>query len=327
MQAAEHTSRRAFSLVELMVVIAVLGLLVTAITLIAGRTIYNQRKANTLAIMRNCTLAIEQFAQDDPLRAIYDRRDNPTFGPYPPYTLAGRNADDTVRNVLDGGETFNTLAARLHRDLGGGQGDVEDWVRLSGSDENDDARAFYIYLKVFSPGALSALPADRLKPLDPQGEFVNPKGTGGDPRRQPNPNRRQSDWFDVFAVHDAWDVPLDYMLYVRVRPNPAVEAYRRANAGIPDNVPTWLIVDRRPVFRSRGVKRDVYESWRASNASDPAGRNTALSPPEKWIFSEPLPQPWAQVSDEGQLSSPTEGWLRAVARGDDYKFRPDQDLP
>ena len=291
-----------------MVVIAVLGLLVTAITLIASRTIYNQRKANTLAIMRNCTLAIEQFAQDDPLRAIYDRRDRPTFGPYPPYTLAGEvggGGNVTVRGLLDAGETFNTLAARLHRDLGRNQGSLSDWVQLNDSDSNDDARALYIYLKVFSPSAVGVLPQDRLKPLDPQSpEFVNPKGTGGRPGVQDR--RGESDWLDVFAVHDAWDVPLDYLLYVKVARNPGHD--------IDPRKPEWIIVDRRPVLRSRGIKREAYEA----GAGDP----------QRWLFSEPLPQPWARVdADSGRLEARTEGWLRAVAKDDEYKFRPDQDLP
>lgn len=305
-QRAPHNAAwRGFSLVELMVVIAVLGLLVTAITLIAGRTIYNQRKANTLAIMRNCTLALEQFAQEDPLRAIYDRRDSPTFGPYPPYTLEGRVDTDTVRGLLDGGATFNTLAARLHRDLGQEQGSLSDWVQLNESDQNDDARALYIYLKVFSPAAAGVLPQDRLKPLDPRSpEFVNPKGSGGRPGGRDR--RGQSDWIDVFAVHDAWDVPLDYLLYVKVARNPEHDIDSRR--------PEWVIVDRRPVLRSRGIKRDAYE----------AGAND----PQRWLFSEPLPQPWAEVdARDGRLTGGTEGWLRAVAKDDDYKFRPDQDLP
>ncbi len=292
----------AFTLVELLVVIAVLGIMITVITLVAGRTIYNQRKANTLGIMRSASMAIDQFAQLNPLASIYNRHDRATFGPYPPYMLKGARSAASVRGVLDPGPTFNTLSERVLRDLTGQRNppNPERWVRLNDGDENDDARALYIYLRAFAPDAVGSLPPDRLKPLDPQRpEYVNPSGQG------PEPGADGSAWFDVLALHDAWDVPLDYLLYVRLK---RVADPQPGNA----TAVRYVVVDRRAVLRSRGVKREV---WQAGGDD-----------PQRWLFSEPLPKPWAQVARDGQIQNNSEGWVRAVGARESYNFIPDQDL-
>jgi prepilin-type N-terminal cleavage/methylation domain-containing protein len=314
-----YTSWRArrpagFTMIELLVVIAVLALLIGLVTFVASRAIHQQKVRNTQQIMQNVTLAIEQFATANPLRQIYDRKDRQTFGQYPPYQLANYSVTTSVAMALEpsspGGN--NRLSDRLFRDLGNSQGAVEDWVRMPNTDDGAaDTRALYAYLRVYSPAALRTVPETALKPVDPSArDYVNPKGRGttvGD-----------DGLVDVLGICDAWGVPLDYMLYVKCE-------YRLAPGGLR---PSWVVTERRPVLRSRGIDREVYDAWVQSAPDDVAARDPRLSPADKWLFSEDLPRPWADVDEVGRFQE-TEpqgfGWVRAVGLAEDYAYRPDGD--
>jgi hypothetical protein len=289
--------------------------------------------------MQNVSLAIEQFATENPLRAVYDRRGQETFGKYPPYQLANWGMNGSVARIVErdppapggGASDKNRLAARLARDLGYRSGDDEaDWVQLGTEtnpnypDGHDDNRALYAYLKVFSPGSMNLIPEERLKPLDPQSrDYVNPNGGTGSSGTPGDPG---TDWVDVLGIHDAWGVPLDYMLYVKCE-------WRLPVGG---TNPRFVITERRPVLRSRGIERDVYDAWVLSK-DKPTERERRLSPPDKWLFSEELPRPWAALADSpyyrdgrlvlqpGSSGASSNGWLRAVALEDDYAYRPDGD--
>ena len=92
----------------------------------------------------------------------------------------------------------------------------------------------------------------------------------------------------------------------------------------------YRVVERKPVLRSLGIKREVYDV-RVSSAATPADRDFD---PATWLFSESLSSPPAGVTDyrTGVLqSNPTppasaNGWVRAVALGDDYAYLPDGDV-
>ncbi|MFQ5807873.1 MAG: prepilin-type N-terminal cleavage/methylation domain-containing protein [Phycisphaerae bacterium] len=311
-----------FTMIELLVVIVVLALLISLVTVIASKAIRQQKGRNTQQIMQNVTLALDQFATENPLRAIYDKKGRKTFGKYPAYQLAGDATDqDTVRHAVEPdplpGSTPPTpppdsLSNRLLRDLSNGR--PGNWVDLAGQEADglDDNRALYAYLVVFSPGSLNLIPEAQLKPLNANARaFVNPTGAGTQPGDE--------GVVDVLGIHDAWGVPLDYMLYVKCE-------WRLAPGA---TAATWAVTERKPVLRSRGIKREVYDAW-AQLAQDDLARRR-LSPPDKWLFTEGLPRPWARLSNaqtgvlDNSQGSAANGWVRVVGLNEDYAYRPDGD--
>ena len=326
-----HRCLPGFTLIELLVVIVILALLISLVTAVASRAIRQQKVRNTQQIMQNVTLAIEQFAAEDPLHEVYGRKGRETFGKYLPYQLSDVAAGNVnaVSEILEGdppgGWGSNLLADRLYRDFGSPAGGLGDSVQIDNPhDGNDDNRALYAYLRAFSPDSLRLVPEDRLKPLDPGNpDYVNPQGNGttiGSPGL-----------LDVLGIHDAWGVPLDYLLYVKCE----WKLYVNASG---NTVQGFRVTERMPVLRSRGIKREVYDAWVQSNPDDPTQRERRLSPPDKWLFSEPFCSPAAQLTDgpdyrQGLLpASPSppssaNGWVRAVGANEDYAYRPDGDTP
>jgi hypothetical protein len=282
----------------------------------AGAKLHHSHKVKaTEAIIKNVRMAIEEFAQTNPLGSVYDRKDFKTFGPYPAYMLDGAlNVNAVVENVREAVEKAsplpndpNALANRLHRDLAGtlyGSTNVYSYVSSSldqaADPENHDIRALYTYLKLYVPDALSSLPKDALKPLGATPEFVNPTGAGADPNDPNNP------WVDVLGIHDAWGVPLNYFLYVKLEWTMS-----------PTGTPMWVVTDRIPVVMSDGHEKEVHEA-------EPQGEQHEL---EQWILSDPLPSPVATVNNlDGSLpsegSSQYAGWARAKAAGEEYEYVP-----
>jgi type II secretory pathway pseudopilin PulG len=323
-RSARHRCSIAFTMIELLVVIVILALLISLITAVAGKVIRQQKVRNTQQIMQNVILAIDQFTAEDPLQQIYGRRGSETFGKYPPYQLsaAGLAGGDCVSVAIEnpppGGWDDNLLTDRLYRDMKA-PGGPDDSVAISApNDGNDDIRALYAYLRVFAADSLRVIPEDALKPVIPNGlDYVNPQGGGT--------TVGSTGLIDVLGIHDAWGVPLDYMLYVKCE-------YRLAPG---QANPSWVITERRPVLRSRGIDREVYDVWVQSN-TDPTQREQRFSPADKWLFSEPFCSPAAQLTDgptytNGILpGSPNpansgNGWARAVAAHEDYAYRPDGD--
>jgi type II secretory pathway pseudopilin PulG len=316
-------------LVEVLIVIVVISLLIAVIGTVSVKVMHGQKMALTQTIMRNTKMAIDRFAEADPLRSIYNRKGNVTFGPYPPYMLAGldtgaptptnvREAVERYADYAGGGSFTYILSDRWHRDLGNRYGNVSDWVRIDETGPNardkrkdDDIRALYAYLKVYSPETLSSLPAAAVKPLDPAyREYVNPTGAGT------NPPPEDGSAIDVLGIHDAWGVPLDYFLYVKLEwdalANPPVGA--------------WKVTQRIPALRSHGHSREEHDA-ESDEPSDAEKQN--------WIFSDPFPSPAARLPDKGDPTLPVgsaqnAGWVRARAGGsptdpatwDDYDYVP-----
>ncbi|MBU0637946.1 MAG: type II secretion system GspH family protein [Planctomycetes bacterium] len=327
-RATRRDGRAAFTLVELLVVIAVIGLLVVILVMVAGKVMQSHKVRATENIMRTIHAAIDQFASVDPLKSVYNRRSGRTFGNFPPYQLAGDNG--AVNSVAYSLEPFTntdwtkdaprTLDWRLMRDLGNANGgQTPNWVNIETEPQfdraNDDIRALYTYLRLYASDAVSQVPEQARKELpnnEPEGEYVNTRGAGG----AANAHRRT----EVLGFYDAWGVPLDYFLHVKL------ERGIRANG-----VVGWVVADRIPVLRSHGVPADVFEVQREAYTND-----TKVFDRKKWVFSTPFPTPAAQVDATGTftVSDPSgNGWVRAVAGVpgaggydvDDYGYIPDQD--
>lgn len=355
--------RAAFTLVELLVAVAIIALLIALITGVASRAIYQQKKSITDQTMAALTRAVEQFATANPLRSLYGRKDLETFGAYPPYQLklpgSGASKDlcapylmepDPPAPGVSGTSSANLLSERLTRDFGGKSGaDPTQWVMFyddsvsggAGAGQtigHDDIRSLIAYMLVFDKRSLDQVSPGAFKPLvKNQTDRINARGTGFNPPA----GDALPDYQDVLVPHDGWGVPLDYMLYAKYE----WKGFRATSESLyPGSVGLFIkgyrVVDRKPAFRSRGVSREEYDAWIASatNKTDPATRALPLKKPENWIFSDPLPKPWAQITDQddathtqrdglikSSLGSASNGWLRVVAKNDDYAYRPDLD--
>jgi type II secretory pathway pseudopilin PulG len=314
--------RRAFSVVELLVVIAIIILLAALITGAATVMFRQQKQATTRSVMNNIILAIEQFQAADPLKNIYNLRDRSTFGNLPPLTLANHNVNGSVANLITRDDNLpndnGALANRLHRDLAGpqyGTTSVNAWVRIYEQDaRHHDNRGLYTYLRVFSEKSLTQVPDGYMKRIDPNvAEYVNPKGPPGTPA----PGAPGSPWIDVLGFVDAWGVPLDYSVYVKV------EWGVRQTASGPTN--GFRIVDRRPALRSRGIEKERYEALQFDSSKE--------------LWTDDLPKPYAGLTslqettpgfyqgllnDSNNGQTRANGWLRLSGMGDDW--RPDNPL-
>jgi prepilin-type N-terminal cleavage/methylation domain-containing protein len=295
-----------FTLVEVLIVIVVISLLIAVIGLVGVKVVHHQKVALTEAIIRDVKMAIDRFAELDPLKNIYDRKGNVTFGPYPPYMLANNGAL-TVGGVLEPAGSLPqdyVLDNRFHRDLNNREGDVTQFSAVR-SDANDDIRALYGYLRVYVADAMSQIPQNAIKrlplnPSDPAGapglaEYVNPAGTGTNP---PGDGA-----IDVLGLYDAWGVPLNYFLYVKLE--------WVSTLAFPNG--QWQVTQRIPVLHSWGISAEEYQAELA--------RTDALDP-QLSIFSDPFPSPAAAGVDPvtGAINgagAANAGWARALPAGDE----------
>ena len=183
------------------------------------------------------------------------------------------------------------------------------------TDGHNDARALYVYMKVFSPGVLDIIPEDRLKPVyakESDRSWVYTEAANEDKR------------FDVRVIHDAWDVPLDYMLYVKCEWS---LAYGKTDV-------QFNATARTPALRSRGIDRETFDAVSGQPAGAD-GKSPLTLYADQAFYSVELPKPYATVNQGGVLEwadqANANGWVRGVAAmGDDrtikedYGFRPDK---
>ena len=302
---AQPARRRAFTLIELLIVIGIIGILVTLVVT-GTRVISNQQRvALTKTLQQNLLSIIDDFAAADPLRSTY----KDSFGPYPPYELdvpGGANSTfvgeyvEPERKPSGEQNRPDDALERLRRDffniaLGDSLSNEDERLVVPEvgdplGDRYSANRALAAYLGVYTGDRLSAFPPAQRKPLPittPSseirdfGEYIN---TG---------DRREVDVrVPILGFHDAWGVPFGYLLYVKVELQPSGA----------DNV--WRVTDRQPVLLSRGVEQKVIDAGPA--------------PLDKWIWSSELPAPLANVDQNGNLPNPVSaqpkdgGWLRLV---------------
>ncbi|MBK8915899.1 MAG: type II secretion system protein [Phycisphaerales bacterium] len=331
---AQSGSRGGFTLVELLVVIFIIGLLTTLVVVGIGKAIDIQRENATRSRMGTILGAVDQFATEDPLRASFNARRvvignagrrvvEPSFGSYPPYSLSGDARLPTGTNytqiaaraiVEPDLRTFGqvsppqTFEQRIARALGwepngaiSGARRMENFAisrsrrpDLAADRANDDIRSLYSFLKVFSSGALAQVPEAAYRPLTDRPELVFPKGNGDQyDETSANPRPPQGA-LDVFGFVDAWGVPMDYFVQVKV-----------AFVTGEDGLLGWRVVDRQPVLRSHGLAREVFDAGKRVEASA--------------IYSTPLTAPIADIkADTGIMGIPDDdaqsqylgGWFR-----------------
>lgn len=333
----KYTSRRGFTLVEILVVIAVILLLVGL--MVAGTShVFTQQKArNTQAMMQSLTAAIEQFRQTNPLRNLYDVRGRETFGSLPPYQLdldRPANLQKSAAYAFEANPPSptgisgpNLFSDRIARDLGCRDNDIEKWWEVdvtSGpipriDDEHMDNRGLYAYMKAFTPGILASVPEANIKRI-PHSQnatavfHMNQKGRSS--------GTGHADHVDVLGFVDGWGVPIDYMVMAKyewalVREQDGVERAR------------YKVVDRQVVLRSRGMDEEKYKTWVATDPASPRQRAANLIDVNASIYSAELSKPWANADPvTGRFLSPTgsetqgNGWLRVVGKLDEYNYRP-----
>ena len=329
----------AFTLVEMLVVAAVIGLLITLITSVASSAVYSQRRSNTLNTMRVLGQAVDAFANEDPLKLIYDRGDRASFGKYPPYQITSPALAGSVAYLVEPNAPVNSsnnrLSDRLWKDLSGQKTAKANWVNfLSDSDNSGyetrarvgDNRALYAYLNAFGPKRVVDLTDCIQKPLNPNQnymDFFNPRGSGT-PSSPPTPGTNAyPDVQQVLGYYDAWGVPLDYCLYVKV------ELDRHAINNADGSFNGYRIAERRPAFRSLGIDREIWLTQAASG----------IKTPKKWIWNTDLPRPYAAFvgdppnppfsTSNGVLPNPATstaaGWSRLVGANENYGYRPIDD--
>lgn len=284
-------ARRGFTLIEVLIIIAVIGILVAALGLMGSHLLGSQKAQLTRSIIAGCEQAVTQFAEVNPLAGTYDRG-RTTFGPYPPYQLHGSN-QGTVAAVLEpiATRTANyNLKTRLARDIAEGNGNR---VNLIQNDDRDDIRAFYAYLRTFTPDALAEVPGSAQKSLTDDAERI----------LAPPGNSSQLD-VPILGIMDGWGVPLDYFLYVKLEPDTSTSPIG------------WKVTSRTPVFRSRGIDRELYDAWLSNPGAPPPDTK------DTWIFSADFPTPafggasnnaqWNSGALPSTVSASTAGWARAL---------------
>lgn len=319
----------AFTLVELLVVIVVLAVLIALIAGVSTHVVHNQKVNSTKVILRDLKLACEEFRDKDPLRIIYNSKTNASFGPFPPYQLrdATTNTADNANMIANALEPYSaanlppkTLRQRFGRDFLNNTTPNNTLVALqpdypgNGDHENDDIRALYTYLQSSVPTAVARIPAQFVKPLPndagsslPNGEFLTTASTS-----TTNANARMQ----ISGFYDAWGVPLDYFLYAKVE--------WTVDANYPNG--HLIVTDRKPVIRSRGIDRDIYEA----RIRDKTAAQMIPGDDKKWLFSDDFPSPGATATWLNWLTgrviqtNPTPaGWVRVPGVAETFGYYPD----
>lgn len=275
------TTRRAFSLVELMIVIAILGILFGIGVFVGSRVLYEQKVSQARSTMQILTSVAEDFAAADPLVSRHRRLGGVAcFGQFPGYPIpAGLPSDLRFRDDI------TELNEVLMMYLTGNPGrSTSGWITGAGGDLTrwQSILSFYTLAQLYAPTALDLVPEDIVAdPPTDDALLVDPDG---------NLNASDSRAVDVNGIVDPWGEPYQYMLYVKLE--------AEIDIGSGDEDPVWAVAEVMPVFMSFGAESEKIEP--------------ALADPDRWIWSEDLPQPYAAVSDLNDPSNDNAGWIRLV---------------
>lgn len=284
-----HT-RRAVTLVEILVVIIIILILASAVVVVSGTAIDKGKATTTRATMQVVADAVEQFKRDRPIKnRDYRRR----FGDYPPdelevFTQLGVRIPQppgawTKKNLAIGGSvivpnpvdvTWGAMdffvtgaanqAALEHRDL------AAMIVAIETMSETAAAILSRLPDRARSPGPLNLAAASNPIPaifLDRPDAAGAPDGVWG-----------EGD-FQIRYIVDAWGVPLSYLAQRDFDDNNA----GGAAATLSDNHPTWneastemIRINRgQPIIFSHGP--DGEEQLTAEWMKPPSGTPGAAS--------------------------------------------------
>ena len=200
LQFSNAPRRRAFTLVELMVVVAILAVLLGAVLAVTSSTIANAKARQTQAVMLNIQQAIEQFQTDAPLKRVKDYRDR--YGVYPCDEL-----EPFVRNGANRGRPQKDLTAPLGRVIGPGA-DSDLNVPANGLNKVPDRsiKAMALAIRLYSSEGSAILdrisPKYRRPPMD-RDEFFDRDASGGGATLD-------IDDEPLIYFVDAWGTPFEY---------------------------------------------------------------------------------------------------------------------
>ncbi len=239
------TFRRAsagFTMVELLVVVAVIVILLGAIIGIGGKVISGAKVSDTETLFRTLGLAIEQFNEDAPLAKVrgYTER----YGNYPPDELEAFSAADGIPPSPPV-TTLLSSTARLEDEDDTGLDASLDKV------EHRDVKAMLLAIKVFSAESAAILDQvdERFKQIGKTAarltEYYDPKDNSANAFRQPL----------VYLV-DSWGTPIEY--YATVVPG-----------GPPPSATFDVTHDKAPDHPSAGTRRIASTALITANNGQP----------------------------------------------------------
>jgi len=209
--------RRAFTLVELLVVIAVMGVLAALIVPVAGQVKIHQYRFNARAEMEQLETAIERY------KAAYgfyppDNRKGSSVSTMPPvnqlyYELVGTVLTNSLAGsyyyTLDGAATITTADVNNSFGVGG----FMNCTKPNGSDESTVARNFLPDLK---PNQIWPPPGGNLYTNNGVGIYMLRTSVGGpDPTYTPLGVQDLNPW--RYNSHSPTNNPGAYDLYVQLR--------------------------------------------------------------------------------------------------------------
>jgi prepilin-type N-terminal cleavage/methylation domain-containing protein len=251
-----HLSR-AFTMIELMVVVGILGLLLAIILPTANRVLQNTKIKSTLATMQVVENAIARFESDRPLGTT-------AYGNFPPpsfstnvFTIPTRETfTDTNTNGVwdwapvpeaitndDGNGMYDRVYIRL---VVAGLSKAPGFTPIIGRNPGGTPDAegpepyftkdflsiesLYFFISQFSPqgkAILSKLPASMVMNKDICGGVSCPDVLIYDSNKNDTMDPATDSRVDLFEIYDSWDRPLHYM----VRPTPNGFEWELRSAG------------------------------------------------------------------------------------------------
>jgi prepilin-type N-terminal cleavage/methylation domain-containing protein len=159
----KRTRKSAFTLIELVIVVAIIALLISVLVKVGGSAITRSKISQTRAVMQVIQTAIDQYKSEAPLaKIVYDGRRlyQDRYGNYPPDELEGFTSAGTSWGLPhDSGPQTVSIAPGYR------QGAVNPNISIGGSALNSagppiqhaDIKAMVLAITLYSPTASSIL--------------------------------------------------------------------------------------------------------------------------------------------------------------------------